>query len=556
MIIVYVMGGLGNQLFQYASARRLAHKHNTELKIDKQYFDNDKLHPYRLDQFNINEKIATPDDLNYIARKVAQRGVDYGVERVNGKDILNYPDDVYLRGYWSREEYFMDIADILREELTPRETSDMPEGEMMMRWREKILAAECSVSLHIRHGDYIISPVNEKFYGLLPFEYYQECVDILKRQFGNITVFVFSNNLHYAQKHLKLGVRTEYVDGCKDFEDIYLMSLCHHNIKANSTFSWWGAWLNKNPDKKVFTPEWINKPTTISNKNNPSPEQKRNKPSLDSDRWIKINADFTKQPAVDIRPVFSLIVVADNDISNVADCLNSLLVQDFLFYEIIIIDNASVDGSDSVCEEIARDKSNVTFIRLYEKVSKHEAWNRGLEFAQGQYVMFLKGSDRFIINSLGKLYLVNEHMVMDIMSAFSYLEENAAGTVVINDKRFAVQIDKPFYNLKDAIQLNIDSIRSMNVTYQEASGIISQLRRNAVQPELDNRLKMQLLAAKEFNNFLGTRIFKRSFLLENNIKFKPEMNELADVSFLIESMCRTKRILFVPQVFFIASRPE
>ncbi len=132
MIIVYLRGGIGNQLFQYAAGRRLAHKWNTELKIDTTYFDAIKLRPYSLGLFNISATIATPEE---IARVKTANGIKQEESRFM-PEVLDYPDNVWLYGYWAHEKYFADISDLLHKELTLRN----PISATAANWKKKILA--------------------------------------------------------------------------------------------------------------------------------------------------------------------------------------------------------------------------------------------------------------------------------------------------------------------------------------------------------------------------------------------------------------------------------
>ena len=198
MIITYIKGGIGNQLYQYAAGRRLAHKWNTELKLDLTFYEHDKLRPYALNLFNIQESIATPEEISAM-KKVAEPQSSSFLPKV-----LNLPDNVWLDGYWQHEEYFADISNILRREFTLK----ISLSSAAQRWEEKILAAKSSVSLHFRHGDFVYSPVNQAMpntFAIAPLSYYYECIEILKREYKNLTLFVFSDNLKWCKENLHVG---------------------------------------------------------------------------------------------------------------------------------------------------------------------------------------------------------------------------------------------------------------------------------------------------------------------------------------------------------------
>ena len=230
MIISQIGGGTGNQLFQYAAGRRLAHKLNTELKLNVTNNYQDKLRPYSLNLFNVKENFATAEEIQRL--KNLRQGTSIGIERDTAAykfqpEVLDYPDDVWLHGAWENEKYFADIADILRHEFTLKN----PLSESAQRWKEKILSCECSVSMHFRHGDFMYH--NADIFALVPLEYYYECINQLSQQQKNFTVFVFSNNLKWCKENLQLGVPTEFVegDGLQDVEELYLMSLCKQHVQ-------------------------------------------------------------------------------------------------------------------------------------------------------------------------------------------------------------------------------------------------------------------------------------------------------------------------------------
>lgn len=276
MIIVRLKGGLGNQLFQYALGRHLAEIHKSVLKIDISFFETYELHTYSLWPFNIQENIASPDEvLTLPARRIGiveraatrllRRPPKLASTHIQEKyfhfdpEILNLPDGVYLDGYWQSEKYFADIFEILQKEYTVKTLPAGKDKELAGR----ILSCE-SVSLHIRRGSYLLPPYNA-FHGTCSLNYYLRCVEYLTQYVKHPHFFIFSDEPPWAYDNLKFPYPTTYVDhndADKDYEELRLMSLCKYQIIANSTFSWWGAWLNANPEKIVLVPErWFNDST-------------------------------------------------------------------------------------------------------------------------------------------------------------------------------------------------------------------------------------------------------------------------------------------------------
>ena len=508
MVISYIMGGTGNQLFQYAAGRRLALKLNTELKLDTTYYDTDHLHPYTLDQFNIDADIAAPEEIAHVKNSGGIKEEEAFDGSANFMpEVLNYPDNVCLFGYWSNEKYFEDIRDILLKEFTLRQ----PLGASARHWQKKILAAECSVSIHVRHGDFAYSPLNANnpaVFSILPLEYYYDCIERLRRQYGNVTLFVFSNNLNWCKENLRAGVPTEFVcgEGLSDIEEFHLMSLCKHNITANSTFSWWGAWLNQNPDKKVFVP--------IADRT------KDNHPA----EWIRVPFDMNRKTAIEMRPYFSLLLVVNDDAATIQETLGNILNLDYKFYDVVIIDNASTDGSGKLCRQVAQTQDNITLIKLWDRVSDGAAWNKALDVAQGKYVMFLKGNDRLFNDALSSLYMLNEHLVTDIVHSVKWIREDERGDINLVAGRFSLEEDVFFRDMKEKIRAVLDK------------------------PTI-----LKILANGNYP-LLGTKIFKREFLLESGIRFKDNINGNSIVPFVTEAMFQAEVMLFVPNVVYVAPK--
>lgn len=273
MIIVRLMGGLGNQLFQYAAGRRLSHKHGVELKFDTSGFVNDPLQrSYNLYHFNVcgsmanGEEVALFNPENRLKRLVGRLlgrprigGVFYARDFIFEEQILNAPADLYLIGYWQSERYFRDIESIIRAELTVNDPLQDKDRDIAT-----VMGNTESVALHVRRADYVLDSRTSKRYGTCDLGYYQRCIESVTERVATPHFFVFSDDMAWARAHLNIKFPTTFVehnDDASNYQDLRLMSLCRHNIIANSSFSWWGAWLNNNPDKLVLAPhKWLQDP--------------------------------------------------------------------------------------------------------------------------------------------------------------------------------------------------------------------------------------------------------------------------------------------------------
>jgi len=288
MIIVKIMGGIGNQLFQYAIGRMLSLKVGTELKLDLTWFSEVKevkggtKRKFKLDALNINYNKASFKDikkilllqttkiqllpiykflnLGYKFRNILfQRSIFIEPHFMGYNPLIEKAHkNSYLNGYWQSEHYFKHISDIIRNDLMF--INAFPESYLPFL---KILNETETVSIHVRRGDYIIN----KNINLLSEVYYKMAIKELQKRLQRDLVFVvFSDDMKWCEQNLLLDGKVVYVAPAiqDDVDDLHLMSLCRHNIIANSSFSWWGAWLNPNPDKIVIAPEkWF-----ISDKRN------------------------------------------------------------------------------------------------------------------------------------------------------------------------------------------------------------------------------------------------------------------------------------------------
>lgn len=290
MVIVELLGGLGNQLFQYAAARQLAELRGVELKVDVSGFEKYKLHKYSLHHFNISANSATKEEvekfkssekfpkLSSILSKIGiykQFGHVYRERYFHFDPLLQKaPSDILLSGFWQSEKYFQDISNILYKEFQ----IITPFGGINEEISLNIISSN-SVSLHIRRGDYVSDSNTSKIHGVCDLSYYERCIKVIEEKVTNPQFFVFSDDPDWASQNLKLNHVTTYIrnnNADTNYEDLRLMSLCSHNIIANSSFSWWSAWLNMNSSKIVMAPkQWFN-------------ESNRNTKDLIPERWIKI----------------------------------------------------------------------------------------------------------------------------------------------------------------------------------------------------------------------------------------------------------------------------
>lgn len=283
MIIAKLIGGLGNQMFQYAAGRSLAQARNTELKLDLSFLQAETggsytKREYELSVFNITPAFATETETASLKKSfnnrysralyrkmpflfssayIAERGSQFH------KEFFTYPKDTFLEGFWQSEDYFLGIEDIIRHDFSFKE----PLSGKNLELAQKIQGTN-SVSLHIRRGDYVTNQNAFNFHGICAPEYYKAGVAKIREKTGNMELFIFSDDADWCRKNLVFDQPATHVDhnsGPKSCEDMRLMSLCKHNIIANSSFSWWGAWLNANKQKIVIAPEkWFNDPSKQS----------------------------------------------------------------------------------------------------------------------------------------------------------------------------------------------------------------------------------------------------------------------------------------------------
>lgn len=276
MITVSLFGGLGNQMFQYAAGKALAHRHGVELSLDLSGFQVDRLRSFMLDSLQVPE---TAGDLSmaagtgYFFRARRRQRIERVLGRVRLPGLPSFSDgylephfhydpafanlgaSTQLFGYFQSERYFSSIADEICGYFQPRE----PLGSIAAEVAREISKGTLPVSVHVRRGDYV-QAATAAVHGLLDEKYYRKALAEIERRLGEYPkLFVFSDDLDAAAQVLSFvpPQRVTYVrsDPERPWDDMMLISKCRHHVIANSSFSWWGAWLNRSPDKIVAAPQ-------------------------------------------------------------------------------------------------------------------------------------------------------------------------------------------------------------------------------------------------------------------------------------------------------------
>ena len=265
MIVARVCGGLGNQLFQYASARAFADRCDEPLLLDLSWYEEipelatDR--NYELYRYPIRAEICSKDqslllthqNRSYIYRLLpCLRRLRLYKERSLGFDfnMLNLEGNAYLEGYWQSPKYFQDNAVSLRNEFIPHLPQSVADLSV-----KKSMSTVTAISVHVRRGDYVAKKGASDFHGVCTMEYYKSSIALLTEMVENPKFYFFSDDPLWVSDSFDFcpnKVVVDHNDGDSAFQDLRLLSNCEHHIISNSTFSWWGAWLSDSQKKRVF----------------------------------------------------------------------------------------------------------------------------------------------------------------------------------------------------------------------------------------------------------------------------------------------------------------
>jgi len=271
MIAVRLIGGLGNQMFQYATGRALSVRHGVPFYLDRAAFETYTLHHYALHHLSITAH-ELPRRLYYsvscrfsplrmrqvqsaLARRLSFQRLPQIVNEKGCHFDATLPENkppIYLSGYWQSEKYFAAIADVIRRDFTIRTPPSPRTSELL-----QVIQKADSISMHLRRKDYVEHQLTNQVHGVCSQAYYAAAIQKMVAMTTKPHVFVFSDDPAWCREHVRLPCPSTFVDhntAHTNYDDLRLMSACKHNIIANSSFSWWGAWLNPNPGKIVIAP--------------------------------------------------------------------------------------------------------------------------------------------------------------------------------------------------------------------------------------------------------------------------------------------------------------
>ncbi|MEO5571598.1 MAG: alpha-1,2-fucosyltransferase [Bacteroidia bacterium] len=284
MVIVELSGGLGNQMFQYAAGRRLSFKNKIPLKLFTHKLSRNWHRTYSLKYLNVEEQFISENE----TRKLVEKNVIEVYKEIPGgfnKKIFEIKNSVFLKGYWQSEKYFKDYDPLIRNDFTFKHHPSGKNKNLI----EQMNKCE-SVAIHVRRGDFVtIDKTNARYGGICDLKYYQRCLNYIKDKISNPHFFIFSDDPKWVRENLKPDGEVTYVTHNstkkhfklennyyyrnslilfknifpdKSYEDLRLMSTCKHFIIANSSFSWWAAWLGNYQRKIICAPSrWINPAT-------------------------------------------------------------------------------------------------------------------------------------------------------------------------------------------------------------------------------------------------------------------------------------------------------
>ncbi len=268
VVVTAIQGGLGNQLFQYFAAAHCAKGRLETIYLNIAYFRSQNKRGYRLGEFAIPQRFATPAQWLLMRLSNACRSRRmwttifpewefHLVREEDAKGVSNLPSPwVWLEGYWQNYRYLEGLEEVIDQALRLHHPLERAAEEWRMR-----ISSQNSICVHVRRGDYVTEPVTNKVHGACAPAYFREAMERMAGEFPDGHFYVFSDDPSWAAEHVATFSRStlvEYESPRRDVEDFELMRACRHFVISNSTFSWWPAWLGRAAGKRVIAPrDWF-----------------------------------------------------------------------------------------------------------------------------------------------------------------------------------------------------------------------------------------------------------------------------------------------------------
>ncbi len=585
MIIIRMSGGLGNQMFQYALYLKLKALgrdvcFDDASQYDKEAFKNSdqKRRPKHLRIFGIHYPKVSQEDLTCMTD--SSMNVSSRIRRkLTGRKSLEKRDEdfVYDPGFLEETEgyycgcfqsprYFAGEEAAVRKAFTfPPDLLEIPGDankkerrilEQAAHYAERIRKANengGSAAIHLRFGDYVDK--GDIYGGICTDAYYNTAIQKLKDKSSEMTFFVFSNDEEKAgewirfqaerQENLGRGhfVLVKGSDEDHGYLDLYLMTLCGNHIIANSSFSWWGAWLCREPGKTVFAP-------SVWNNQKDGSELRR----------VDIYADFMRRinPAgqeLSEEPLLSVIITAYNVKEYIGRALDSVRNQTWKNLEIIVVDDGSTDGTAALLDEYVAADARIQVIHTGNR-GVSAARNEGIEHAKGEYIGFVDGDDvahpemyetmlRGMLASGARMAAVNYREVTTtaihgVGNKAPAADSKAlqAATAEIRTPHAAMKTTDPAENITKTDQneiksVNIDPSLTASVLLTQREAVACFIRAGI--EGTDGKVVL--------HSAVWSKLFHKSLLKGNRF---PEGTSAEDIPFTTCALCHTRKVLYIP----------
>ena len=414
MITIQLKGGLGNQMFQVASALGIATLKKTKLALDISWFKQnhkvDTKRDYELSIFHNIHKL--------LIQEFAQNNRIIHEDRIQyTNNLINIVDGSSIDGYLQSYKYFEHVQDEIRDLFT-FDVNKIP--NFLLEKVEKIQNSE-SVSIHIRRGDYKKTEGAYHFHGICGLEYYKNAISYFRQEFKEPMFYIFTDDIDWAKQNFQdddIIIVTSLGD-YHSWIDMYLQSVCKHNIIANSSFSWWAAWLNKNQEKKVIAPKkWFFSEEIVLD-------------DLYPKEWTILENFSVK---------LSVIIPTYNRANDLLHAIESVRSQENCNdYEILICDDGSTDDTQIKIQELNDEK--IRYFKLTHSGKPAVARNFGLERSQGEWIAFLDSDDYWMPNKICSQMKETSMTACPFICSNAYITREGS-----NSKKYFEHRESKFYD--------------------------------------------------------------------------------------------------------------